>query len=87
MQAFLWRHLQPAETLPALVYNPSWQPSADRVRPPIRDDQRPKGVQRTLTSAQVKRPLDELERLYQNWLLTDEFANREIAKIEARVIQ
>jgi hypothetical protein len=87
MQAFLWRHLQPAETLPALVINPSWKPSADRVRPEIRDDQRPKGVKRTLTSAQVKRPLGELERLYQAWLLTDEFANREIAKIEARVIQ
>jgi hypothetical protein len=87
MQAFLWRHLMPAETLPALVYNPSWQPPADRVLPEIRDDQRPKGVKRTLTSAQVKRPLDELERLSQAWLLTDEFATREIAKIEARVIQ
>lgn len=87
MQAFLWRHLQPAETLPALVTNPAWKPDADRVRPEIRDDQRPKGVKRALTSAQVKRPLDQLERLYQAWLLTDEFANREIAKIEARVIQ
>jgi hypothetical protein len=87
MQAFLWRHLMPAETLPALVYNPSWQPPADRVRPEIRDDQRPKDVKRTLTSAQVKRPLDELERLYQAWYLTDEFATREIAKIEARVIK
>jgi hypothetical protein len=87
MQAFLWRHLQPAETLPALVINPSWKPSADRVRPEIRDDQRPKDVKRTLTSAQVKRPLDELERLYQAWLLTDEFANRQIGSIEAKVIQ
>jgi len=87
MQAFLWRHLQPAETLPALVYNPSWKPPADRVRPEIRADQRPTGVKRTLTSAQVKRPLDELERLYQAWLLTDEFANRQIANIEAKVIQ
>jgi hypothetical protein len=87
MQAFLWRHLQPAENLPSLVINPSYKPPTDRVRPEIRDDQRPKGVKRTLTSAQVKRPLGELERLYQNWLLTDEFANREIAKIEARLIR
>jgi len=87
MQAFLWRHLQPAETLPALVKNPSWKPSADRVRPEIRDDQRPQGVKRTLTRAQVNTPMTQLERLYQNWFLTDEFANREIAKIEARVIQ
>ncbi len=26
MQAFLWRHLLPADDLPALVYNPSYQP-------------------------------------------------------------
>jgi hypothetical protein len=87
MQAFLWRHLLPAETLPALVIIPSWTPEADRLRPEIRDDQRPQGVKRTLTGAQVARPLSELERLYQNWFLTDEFANREIASIEARVIQ
>ena len=87
MQAFLWRHLQPAETLPALVILPSYAPPADRVRPEIRDDQRPKGVKRTLTRAQVNTPMGQLERLYQNWFLTDEFANREIAKIEARVIQ
>ena len=87
MQAFLWRHLQPAETLPALVKNPAWKPSVDRVRPEIRDDQRPTGVKRTLTRAQVNRPMTELEKLYQNWFLTDEFANREFAKIEARVIQ
>jgi hypothetical protein len=87
MQAFLWRHLLPAETLPALVINPSYQSPADRIRPEIRDDQRPQGVQRTLTKAQVTGPLNEIERLYQNWLLTDEFANREIAAIEARVIQ
>jgi len=87
MQAFLWRHLLPAETLPAVVFNPSWQPPADRIRPEIRDDQRPQGVQRTLTKGQVTGALNEIERLYQNWLLTDEFANREIANIEARVIQ
>ena len=87
MQAFLWRHLMPAETLPALVWNPSWKLPADRVRPEIRDDQRPKGVKRTLTTAQVRTPLGQLERLYQAWFLTDEFATREIAKIEARVIQ
>ncbi len=44
MQAFLWRHLLPAETLPALVFDPSYQPPADRIRPPIRDEDRPKGV-------------------------------------------
>jgi len=87
MQAFLWRHLAPAEDLPLFVYNPSYQPPADRIRPPIRDDQRPKGVKRTLTKASVAGRLGQIERLYQNWLFTDEFANRQIASIEARVIQ
>ncbi len=87
MQAFLWRHLLPADTLPVLVYNPSYQPPAERVRPPIRDEDRPKDVQRTLTKASVAGRVNEIERLYQEWLLTDEFTNRELAGIEARLIQ
>ncbi len=87
MQAFLWRHLLPAETLPALVYNPAYKPPADRVRPAIRDEDRPKGVKRVLTKASVTRRLTEIDRLYQNWLFTDAFANRQIASIEAQVIQ
>ncbi|MBI5687944.1 MAG: hypothetical protein HZC54_22970 [Verrucomicrobia bacterium] len=87
MQAFLYRHLLPAETLPALVFDPSWQPPADRIRPPIRDEDRPKGVKPTLTRSSVEGWLRQIERLYQEWLLTDEFANREIAGVEARVIK
>lgn len=87
MQAFLWRHLLPAETLPVLVFDPAYQPPADRIRPPIRDEDRPKGVQRTLPRSSVDWYLKQLERLYQEYLLTDEFVNREIANTEARVIQ
>jgi hypothetical protein len=87
MQAFLWRHLAPAEDLPLLVYNPSYKPPADRMRPPIRDEDRPKDVKRTLTQSSVAGRLRQIEGLYQEWLFTDEFANREIASIEARVIQ
>jgi len=87
MQAFLWRHFLPADTLPVLVFDSSYQPPAERVRPPIRDEDRPKDVQRTLTKASVTGRLNEIERLYQEWFLTDEFTNREIAGIEARVIQ
>jgi len=57
------------------------------VRPPIRDEQRPKDVKRTLTKSSVTRRLNEIERLYQNWFFTDEFANRQIASIEAQVIK
>ncbi len=87
MQAFLWRHLLPADTLPALVFDPSYQPPADRIRPPIRDEDRPKGVTPTVTRASVEWYLRELESLYQDWFLTDEFVNREIANVEARVIK
>ncbi len=87
MQAFLWRHLLPAETLPVLVFNPSYQPPADRIRPPIRDEDRPKDANPTLTRSSVEWYLTQVERLYQEWFLTDEFANREIAGIEARLIK
>ena len=87
MQAFLWRHLLPADTLPALVYDPSYQPPAERVRPPIRDEDRPKDVKPTLTRSSVDGYLKQFEVLYQEWFLTDEFINREIANTEARLIK
>ena len=87
MQAFLWRHLLPAEDLPALVCNPSYQPPADRIRPPIRDEDRPKDATRNLRKSSVDGYLRQIEGLYQEWFLTDDFANRQIASIEARLIQ
>ena len=87
MQAFLWRHLMPTDTLPVYVNDPSYQPPADRVRPPIRDADRPKDVKRNLTRSSVEWYLKQVENLYQEWFLTDEFVNREIAKIEASLIQ
>jgi hypothetical protein len=87
MQAFLWRHLMTAETLPLLVYNQNYRPPARRIRPPIRDDQRPKNSQRTLRRSQVDWYMRQIESLYQQWFLTDDFANREIASIEARLIK
>jgi len=87
MQAFLWRHLLPAETLPVLVFDPSYKTPADRIRPPIRDEDRPKDVKPTLTRASVVWYLKQIEGLYQEWYLTDEFVNREIANTEARLIK
>jgi hypothetical protein len=87
MQAFLWRHLLTADTLPVLVFDPSYQPPADRIHRPIRDQDRPKDVKPTLTRSSVDWYLRQIEALYQEWLLTDEFANREIAIIEARLIK
>jgi len=87
MQAFLWRHLLPAEALPILVYNSSYKPPVDRIRPPIRDEQRPKKATRNLRQRSVDGYLRQIKGLYQQWLLTDEFANRQIASIEARLIR
>jgi hypothetical protein len=87
MQAFLWRHLLPAEDLPVLVFNPSYQPSADRLRPAIRDEDRPQGVTPDLQRASAEWYLRQVENLYQEWFFTDAFANREIASVEARLIR
>ena len=87
MQAFLWHHLLPADTLPALVFDPSYKPAADRIRPEIRAEDRPKDVKPTLTRSSVDYYLRQVERLYQEWFLTEEFVNREIANIEARLIK
>jgi len=87
MQAFLWRHLLPAEDLPVLVYNPGYRPLADRLRPPIRDADRPKDVKRDLTKRSVDNYMRQIKRLYQEWYITDVFANREIAGIEGRLIK
>jgi hypothetical protein len=87
MQAFLWRHLLTAETLPLLVYNPGYRPPALRERPPIRDDQRPKKSKRDLRQRQLGWYMRSIENLYQQWFLTDDFANRQIAALEARLIQ
>ncbi|MCS7239222.1 MAG: hypothetical protein NZ899_13280 [Thermoguttaceae bacterium] len=87
MQAFLWRHLLPAEALPLVVFNPSYRPPETRVRPPIRDEDRPKDVPRTTTRASVDWYVRQIEALYQEYLLTDDFTNRQIANIEARIIQ
>lgn len=87
MQAFLWRQLLPADDLPLLVFNPGYQPPADRIRPPIRDEDRPKGVTPTLPKSSVDWYIRQIEGLYQEWYITDDFANRELADIEARLIK
>ena len=50
-------------------------------------DDRPKDAKRTLRKSEVDGYMRQIEGLYQQWFLTDEFANREIASIEARLIQ
>jgi hypothetical protein len=44
-------------------------------------------VRANSTRSSVDGLLRQIEALYQEWYLTDEFANREIANIEARLIK
>ncbi len=94
MQAFLWRHLLPAEDFVALVHRPSYEPPPTRIpkstttaraepprtgtEPPRTGTEPPK-----FTQKQVANRLRELKRLYEEWLLTDEFYNAKVAECEA----
>lgn len=86
MQAFLWRHLMPAEELIAQVYDSSSSAAAaHRVRPPIPKSAKPAlkpGEQPKFSQKQVAGLERQIDRLYQEWYLTDEFAKRELAKLQ-----
>ncbi len=96
MQAFLWRHLVPAQELKALVYDPSYVPPPKRVyTPPAAEAKAPAENQPAassskpateapkFTKSQVAGRLRQLKTLYEDWLLTDEFYGRKVAECEA----
>jgi hypothetical protein len=89
MQAFLWRHLVPAQKLEALVFDPAYQPPPKRVPPNLPE---PAVAAQTapatgaptaaaaaekpkpkFTQQQVASRLRDLKRLYAAGFLTDEF--------------
>ncbi len=87
MQAFLWRHLAPAQTLQAIVFDPAYQAPPKRVAPP-----RPATPKSSATAASAAKPkftqqqvttrLRDLNRLYGAGYLTDEFYWEKIAECE-----
>jgi hypothetical protein len=89
MQAFLWRHLVPAEELVARVYNPSYKPPPARVPTPLTDEEKAKAAPKDpsaktkFTKRQVAGRLRQLKNLYQEWLITDKFYNAKVAECEA----
>jgi len=89
MQAFLWRHLVPAQELKVAVYKPSYERQVDRVPPELTDEQMaelaPKNSEATakFTKRQVAGRLRQLRNLYQEWLITDEFYLKKVAECEA----
>lgn len=82
MQAFLWRHLVPAENLKALVINPSFQPPPKRVRPPKLELAEVPTEPVQFSKKQVAGRLRQLDSLFDEWLLTDDFYNRLVAQCE-----
>lgn len=86
MQAFLWRHLVPAQDLSVLVFDPSYQRPATRVyKPKPGTDvaaEKPVGPTK-FTKRQVQGRLRQLKRLYEEWLITDEFYGKKVAECEA----
>ena len=89
MQAFLWRHLLPAENLCLTVYNPSYRPPPTRIADPPSDEQKAKAEAKNasnppkFTKRQVAGRLRQLKLLYEEYLLTDNFYNRKVAECEA----
>ena len=93
MQAFLWRHLVPAEELKVLVFNPSYQPPPKRVPPvpaPSAAEKKPPAAsvdpaagKPKFTKQQVAGRLRQLKLLFEDGLLTDDFYDQKVAECEA----
>ena len=89
MQAFLWRHLVPAQEIEALVFDPGYQPPPKRVPPNVPETAvaaqtaQGSGTQTAEAAAEKPKPkfsqqqvasrLRDLKRLYAAGFLTDEF--------------
>jgi hypothetical protein len=86
MQAFLWRHLVPAEDLRVLVYDPSYQPPPARIAKPLSEEEKaklaPKETAPKFNKRQVAGRLRQLKLLFEEWLITEDFYNRKVAECE-----
>lgn len=90
MQAFLWRHLVPAQELQALVFDPSSQPPTTRIprtpRPAVTPTTLPAPAAATrpaFTKQQVASRLRQLKMLFEDGLLTDDFYHEKVRECEA----
>ena len=93
MQAFLWRHLVPASELKVVVFDPNYQPAPARVphaRPPAEVGHTTDVVSTNspankpkFTKQQVAGLLQQLKRLYEENLLTDNFYDLKVTECEA----
>ncbi len=98
MQAFLWRHLVPAQTLMARVFDPKYTPKVERPLPalPERSPETPADTDAAKTDTppantkfsekQIKQFTKGLSRLHAEWLISDEFYLRKMTEFEAAVV-
>ena len=88
MQAFLWRHLVPAQALDVLVFDPTYQPPPKRVprarpatvpatQPAKVDPAKPK-----FSKQQVESRLRHLKTLFEDGLINDDFYNEKVVECE-----
>ncbi len=90
MQAFLWRHFVPAQTLKAIVFDPTIKPVPKRVMPPASPQdlaeakKKLEGSTAKFTKGQVAGRLRQINDLYQEGLLTDAFTSKRVAECEAQ---
>jgi len=94
MQAFLWRHLVPAQDLKVLVYDGSYEPPPARVPREIPADilvrakvkaaeMQAKGQK--FTKGQAAGRVRQLKYLFEEGLLTDDFYGERVAECECAV--
>lgn len=89
MQAFLWRHLVPAEDLRVQVFNPSYEPPRRRAKrpatPPSTESPKPgdSAAKPKFTRRQVEGRIRQLNILLEDGLITEEFHDRKVAECEA----
>jgi len=86
MQAFLWRHLVPAEELLAQVYNPSLLPQSERIRPELpafaEEITNKNYKERTPTQKKNSGSITKLGRLYDEWLITEDFYLKKVEEFK-----
>ncbi len=86
MQAFLWRHLVPADELRVLVYDSSDKKTLTRPLPPDSDKPPPPKLDpkaRKFSKRQVAGRLKQLAWLYEEFLLSKELYLRKVVECEA----
>jgi hypothetical protein len=95
MQAFLWRHLVPAEQLNVLVYDSSYEPPPKRMRREVLPGQAeatpaeaavgPDGKPKPkFTKQQVAGRLRELKGLFEEGLTTEDFDYRKVLECQTQ---